>query len=217
METLNHLNLGEETMKRLLSIAVALVLTAMVPSSFAGGMPRTLAGFTLGTDIEQYKDRLRMRTDLPIRHMECIHELEIRETPGYKSGLVAYGTCAEPGKILRIKFKYANPTRRFYEKLLDRFTSKFGKPMEWRGDPFHIVIAWKWSFVDENGGRLSMILQHNLRDHDEKMGNSVKMTLTTQIREEIACFEKKHGDKEAVRDRRRKEMGEADWDMLIPH
>lgn len=203
-------------MKRLFLITLAVALTATAASVFAAGMPRTLAGITLGTHIEAYNDRLRMRTDLPIRHMECIHELEIEETPGYKSGLVAYGTCAEPGKILRIKFKYADPTRRFYEKLLDRFTSKFGKPMEWRGDPFHIVIAWKWSFEDENGERLSMILQHNLRDEDEKMGNSVKMTLTTRIHEEIECFEKKQGNKEAAGDRRRKEMGEADWDALIP-
>jgi hypothetical protein len=203
-------------MKRIMLTAMAMGLVGVATAALAADMPATIAGFTLGTDVEHYKDRLRMRTDLPIRHMECIHELEIKETPGYKSGLAAYGTCAEPGKILRIKLKYANPTRRFYEKLLDRFTSKFGKPMEWRGDPFHIVIAWKWSFEDENGDRLSMILQHNLKDEDEKMGNSVKMTLTTRIHEEIACFEKKHGHKEAAADRRRKEMEEAGWDMLIP-
>ncbi len=203
-------------MNRLFLLILAVALTATTAPLHAADMPRALAGFTLGADVEQYKDRLRMRSDLPVRHMECIHELEIKETPGYKSGLVAYGTCAEPGKILRIKLKYANPTRRFYEKLLDRFTSKFGKPVEWRGDPFHIVIAWKWSFEDENGERLSMILQHNLKDEDEKMGNSVKMTLTTRIHEEIACFEKKHGHKEAAADLRKKKMDEAEWDELIP-
>lgn len=203
-------------MKRLMLQAASALLILITAAAVAAEMPRSIAGFELGTDVEHYKARLRMGTALPIRHMECIHELEVKKTPGYKSGLAAYGTCARPGKILRIKLKYIDPSRRFYEQLLDRFTVRFGKPMEWRGDPFRIVIAWKWSFEDAEGNRLSMILQHNMKDEDETMGNSVKMTLTTRIQEELECFEKKHPETKRDVDRRRKEIREVDWDMLIP-
>ena len=69
-------------------------------------------------------------------------------------------------------------------------------PMDWRGDPFHVVLAWKWGFTDNDGNHISLILQHNTLDQEQKMGNSIKMTVTNWIDDEEACYLKKHPEAE---------------------
>jgi hypothetical protein len=176
--------------------------------------PSQVAGFKLGTDISLYKDSVDMSTALPIRYAESITEVEIKSTDLLTSGLIAYGTCADPGKVVRIKLKYADSGRDFYNKLLSQFEKKFGKPDEWRGDPFHIVIAWKWSFVDKAKNRISLILQHNKLDTDEKIGNSIKFTLTDAIEKERLCYEKSHPG--ASVSPTGTSPVQINWDMLIP-
>lgn len=168
--------------------APALLLATAFAGVHAADVPREIAGFALGTPISQYESRLRMQTALPIRYRECFEEVEIKETPGFKSGLIAYGTCAKPGHILRIKLKYSDYSKRFYDRLLAEFREKFGEPDKWRGDPFQVLIAWKWGFNDPEIGRISMILQHNTKDEHQKIGNSIKLTAHDMMDEEIACF-----------------------------
>jgi hypothetical protein len=191
----------------------------LITIGFDSGMclaqaPSQVAGFQLGADISVYKDRVDMLTALPIRHAESISEVEINKTDFLASGLIAYGTCATPGKIVRIKLKYADSGRDFYDKLLARFEKKFGKPDEWRGDPFHIVIAWKWSFVDKSKNRISLILQHNRQDTDEKIGNSIKLTLTDAVEKERRCLEKSRPQPNLPT--AGKPDLQVDWDFLIP-
>ena len=100
--------------------------------------------------------------------MENIEEVEIKPITGIKSGLIAYATCTAPGHIVRIKLKYKDASKKFYESLLKRIKKKFGDPDEYRGDPFQVLIGWKWSFVDKDGRRISMTLQHNSMDTEEK-------------------------------------------------
>lgn len=181
--------------------------------------PHQVAGFVLGKNIADYKDKLKMETAIPIRYMEYINEVEIRETNGFKSGLIAYGNCDSPGRILRIKLKYTNSSKDFYNKLLKRFKEKFGDPSEWRGDSFHVVIAWKWSFTDQKNNRISMILQHNTKDEEEKLGNSLKMTMTNLFHRERLCFEKKEPETEEITDQSGQENGGEEpvyWDRFIP-
>ncbi len=176
--------------------------------------PSHVAGFKLGADISDYKDRVDMTTARPIRYAESITEVEIIKSDLLASGLIAYGTCAAPGKVVRIKLKYADSGRDFYDNLLARVEKKFGKPDEWRGDPFHIVIAWKWSFVDRFNNRISLILQHNKQDTDEKIGNSIKLTMTNAVDRERQCYEKSHPE---VRESQPvKTPAQLDWDLLIP-
>ncbi|UCG63410.1 MAG: hypothetical protein JSW12_12000 [Deltaproteobacteria bacterium] len=180
-------------------------------------VPHQVGGFVLGKDIADYKEMVRMETSLPIRHMEYLKEVEIKEMEGFKSGLICYGTCEVPGRIVRIKLKYADSTKKFYEALLERFKERFGEPTEWRGDPFKIVIAWKWSLTDSENNKISLTLQHNTKDVEEKMGNSVKLTISNFMEEEHLCFEKRHletrkrpGKQEA------KARGKVDWDRFVP-
>ena len=192
-----------------------LVITIGFDSEFClAEAPSHVAGFQLGTDISNYKDRVDMTTALPIRYAESITEVEIKKTDLLSSGLIAYGTCAAPGTVVRIKLKYADSGRDFYDKLLAHFDKKFGKPDEWRGDPFHIVVAWKWSFVDKAKNRISLILQHNKQDTDEKIGNSIKLTMTDAVDRERQCYDKSHP--EASESRSEKAPVQLDWDLLVP-
>lgn len=199
------------------------VLWVVMMAAFGHGLcgaqaPHGIGGFVLGTDISQYQQLLNMASDLPIRHMEYIREVEIRHMQGFKSGLIHYGACAEPGKIVRIKLKYDDSSKKFYGMLLERYKQRFGEPSEWLGDPFHIVIAWKWAFVDEHRNRISLVLQHNTKDVEEKLGNSVKLAMTNWIEKERDCFEQtkaapdpseKAGHPIRARDT-------VDWDRFIP-
>jgi hypothetical protein len=173
----------------------------------------------LGRDISKYTEMVKMDTALPIRHMEYLKEVEIKKVEGVKSGLIWYGTCARPGQIVRIKLKYADSTKAFYKNLLERFKERFGEPNEWRGDAFHVVIAWKWSFTDSKNNHISMILQHNTKDEEEKRGNAVKLTLWNLIEEESLCSQKKYPKaQEKPRERAHGKKGRSpiNWDQLIP-
>ena len=150
---------------------------------------------------------------------ENIEEVEIKFTQGFKSGLIAYGTCARPGNIVRIKLKYADSSKKFYKDLLKRFKKQFGEPDEYRGDPFHIVVAWKWSFVDQQNHRISLILQHNSMDEQEKKGNSVKLTNTNLMEEDLLCYKNKQLDyRERLRQREWKAVkpGKSGWELFLP-
>ena len=176
--------------------------------------PLRIAGFVLGRNLSEFTDRLDMTTDMPVRYRESFHEVEMRPSDGFKSGLILYGTCSEAGMVLRIKLKYADASRRFYDSLLKRFKDRFGKPLEWRGDPFHLVTAWKWSFMDQQQNKISMILQHNTKDSSQKMGNALKITLTNLVEKEDRCFEAAQpAPGTAVPG---KKPGATDWNRFIP-
>lgn len=180
--------------------------------------PSQIGGFVLGENISGYIDRLKMETALPIRYAGYLTELETLPIEGFKSGLITFGNCAAPGRIIRIRLKYADSTKKFFEALLKQYKARFGEPLEWRGDPFHVLIAWKWSFTDSKNNQISMILQHNTKDEEEKLGNAVKITLTNLLEQELTCFEKKHPDfRSGNTDRKpEKKSDPVRWDRLLP-
>ena len=202
--------------KNLFSLAIMAML--LCPGIGLAQAPHQVGGFVLGKDIAEYRKMVNMDTALPIRHSQFIEEVETRDLAGFKSGLIAYGACAAPGKILRIKLKYADSSKKFYEALLKRFKQRFGEPNEWRGDPFHILLAWKWAFTDANNNRISLILQHNTRDTEEKMGNAVKLTLTSQVEKERLCYNNRHPQSRKARKKKenKKNRGPVDWERFIP-
>ena len=194
-----------------------MIICFLMVENVSAQAPYEIAGFALGKNIVDYQEMIRMETMLPIRYAEFLKEVEIRNIPGYKSGLITYGDCADPGRILRIKLKYADSSRQFYNKLLDRYKKRFGKPDRWRGDPFHVLVAWKWSFTDKDGNRISMILQHNIEDETKKIGNAVKLAMLNFEEEEIQCFGKKESELRVPQmDRESKAGAEPNWDLLIP-
>jgi len=206
-------------MKNRMVFILAAVLF-LVPGVTRAETPHQVGGFVLNQDIKKFEDRVIMDTALPVRYAENFEEVEIMTTKGFKSGLITYGTCAQPGNIVRIKLKYEDSSKSFYEKLLKRFKKRFGEPDEYRGDPFKVMVAWKWSFVDKQNHNISLTLQHNTLDEEEKMGNAVKMTDTTLMEEDLLCYKNKQLDvREKLRQRKWKAINpEADeWELFVPH
>ena len=193
---------------------IALILLIFSDICLAAEAPHEIAGFVLGKNIDGIKDRLDMSTDLPVRRRESLREVAIKKTEWFKSGLITYGTCTDAGQIVRIKLKYAESSKKFYKTLLKRFKKRFGEPSEWRGDPFHIFLDWKWSFTDKDGNQISLHLQHNTRDAEEKIGNAVKLTSRTALEAEWKCHEEKAAPKPSRKIKKPKSP--IDWEFVLP-
>ena len=181
--------------------------------------PSSIAGITLGEQISRFVDLVQMESSIVLRNQLYLREVRIREIDGYKSGTVDFGNCSKPGQIVRIKLKYDYDDKNFFDQLLERFKKKFGEPDEWRGDPFHVIIAWKWSFRNEKGDSISLTLQHS-RDEEYKWGNSVKLTNTTLMEQERLCYEKRNreegGSTESKSTSKRSKLSEKDYQRFIP-
>ena len=206
-------------MKKLLVLTVGAALLWTANVCPAADVPKQVAVFKLNTDITDIKDYVIMETALPTRYMENIKEVEIKPIEGFKTGLIAYATCVAPGRIARIKLKYDDSSKDFFDKLLAKIKEKYGEPDEYRGDPFHIVISWKWSFVDKDGNRISLTLQHNAMDSEEKLGNAIKLTMTNLIEDDERCYADKGLDQlEKLRQGEGKTMttGLTGWNLYIP-
>ena len=75
--------------------------------------------------------------------------------------------------------------------------------------------SWEWSFKDENDQRVKLVLQHNLKDSDESIGNMVKLSLPDQMNDERLCFNERHDSADGGKSK--SESGEKlDWQLLIP-
>lgn len=182
-------------MKKFIFILCFLIL--LISNNFAyAKFPVHLGGFTLGEDIKGYHKLIKMDTCREVTFNKYLGEGEIVSRPEFKSGLIAYGLCYNPDKIIRIKLKYIDSSKKFFNKLLKKYKKELGPPNEYKGDPFQTLIAWKWSFTNKKNEKISLILQHNIMVEDEKQGTAVKLTLTSQIERERACFMAKHPGKE---------------------
>jgi len=207
-------------MNRCMFFSILAAIVLLFPNyASADEAPRKIAGITLGEQIAMFVDLVQMETSIILRDRQYLREVNIREIDGYKSGTVDFGNCSKPGQIVRIKLKYEYEDKDFYDELLGKFKKKFGEPDEWRGDPFHVIIAWKWSFMDENGNSISLILQHS-RDEEYKWGNSIKLTNTTLMEQERLCYEKRNqgegGSKESKSASKRRKLSEKDYQRFIP-
>ncbi|MFZ0614732.1 MAG: hypothetical protein WAM73_20970 [Desulfobacterales bacterium] len=194
--------------------ALALLWGLLLPVAVLAETPHALAGFVLGDEFSKYRDLVDLQTRMPLRHSKSIDAVEVRSLPGYRYGLVWVGNCIIPNRIVSIRMKYADSSRKFYDDLLKRFKNRFGAPSDWRGDPFHIVISWKWSFVDDRQNRISMILEHNQKDEEETVGNTIKLTMWNLIDEERECKDKKNHEP-AERPGQTTESP-PDWELFIP-
>ena len=206
-------------MKKRLFFITNLAFLWVAGICLAGDAPHEVGVFVLNRDISDFKDYVIMETALPIRHMENIEEVEIKPIKGIKSGLIAYATCAAPGHIVRIKLKYRDSSKTFFENLLKGIKKKYGEPDVYSGDPFHIFISWKWSFIDKDDNRVSLTLQHNIQDANEKMGNAVKLTMTNLIEEDQRCYKLKaldHREKFRRPDWKVIDPGLTGWDLYLP-
>ncbi len=207
-------------MKKSMFFSMLLAIFFCGPAqSLAEKAPQKIAGFVLGDQVALYIDLIRMETTMPIRDQQYLRIAQTKDLDGYKSGTIAFANCAEPGRIVRIKLKYAFSDKEFYNELLERFKKNFGEPDEWRGDPFHVIIAWKWAFRNEANNKISLTLQHS-RDEEYKWGNSVKLTNTTLVEKERLCYQQKKPGKSDEQKSgfgaKKKSLTEKDYQRFVP-
>lgn len=188
-------------MKIIIGTFAVLAMILGPGAAHAGPAPREIAGIGLGTRIDQVKDLLRMETAMPIRHAGYLTVVDVKPMEGYQGGSVTYGNCQSPGRIVRVKLRYDRDDKQFFDELFKRFQERFGDTSEYKGDAFRMFQAWKWSFTDEQGNRVSLILQHNSMDDDDfPSGNIVKLSDTSDIEKERACYDRLHpSGKDTVR------------------
>ena len=186
------------------------------PNYARATFPIHLGGFELGTDISNYPQLLDMKTCREDTFNKHLGEGMMIQQVGFKSGLIAYGLCDAPNKIVRIKLKFTDSSKSFFTKLLRRYEKELGAPTEYRGDPFQTLIAWKWSFVNDKNEKISLILQHNTMVEDEKLGNAVKLKLTSQIEKERDCFMTKFPEEDIAEPLPEIE-GKTLWNLYIPY
>jgi len=181
----------------------------LLPLAFSSEKPpRAIGGFILGTDITNYPD---------IENSNFLKEVVIYDWHGFDKGIISYAICEKPGEIVRIKFKYSDSSKKYFDLLLDKYKEKYGNPSEWKGDSFGILHIWKWKFVDENENRVHLILQHNTRNPNENTGNMVKLYYPDNIIREQACFSKQCSQNiNKATEEQLKQRTESDWTYLIP-
>lgn len=192
------------TFKILTLVGLTLLMTSTALANEENTVPLEINGFKLGASIEEYDF---------INYRNYLKEVVVDNIGGFRRGSIAYGTCERPGEIIRIKLKYKDNTRKFYKQLLKRYTKKFGKPEEFTGDSFGIVLSWKWRFQDKDNNYISLTLQHNQKNLNETVGNMVKLSMPDRIEAERKCFLKTC--EESKIQCPASMMGE-DWDNLIP-
>ena len=188
----------------------------MASSVQAQVFPTSLGGIVLGQDISTIHDICRMHTEIPLSQER--HLLEVQRVPRHgrrvRSGTERYATRQQTGRRLRIELKFDDDSREFFDDLLRRYQERFGKPQEWRGDPFQTVMSWKWSFRDGQGEQVNLELTHSL-DEDSKTGNFVKMTLRSLWLREDACQDRKTAQDTAAK-KSPATVGESGYRLLIP-
>jgi len=136
---------------------------------------------------------------------------------GFRKGIISYGICYNPGIIVKMRMKYENSTKKFFNTLMKRYKKKFGTPTEWKGDSFGIKHIWKWKFKDNEGNIVNLILQHNLQDHNDNIGNMIKLSYPEFVEQERICFIN-HCDESKTTEQKKqiKALKDTDWDYLIP-
>lgn len=189
-----------------LIIFICLLLILPAGDIFADEVtaPLEINGFRLGASIDEYDF---------INFHNYLKEVVVNDIGGYRRGTLSYGTCERPGEIVHIKLKYKDHSYKFYQQLLKRYKKKFGKPEEFTGDAFGIVLSWKWRFMDKDNNYISLTLQHNKKNLDETMGNMVKLSMPDRIEAERICFIRKCEQEKMACPAG---MMSDDWDNLIP-
>lgn len=172
-------------------LLAALLCVLGAGPAYAVKAPEGLGGIRLGTKIQECLDRCDLSRAFSSRDNPGMLETDAVPVAGFRSGDIYFGDCADKGVIARVSFRLTDGSREFFEKLLREYRKVFGKPDEYRGDPFHAVITWKWSFKNDKGESISLMLT-NSRDDDYKLGTFIKLTNRTLWDREAACWREKN-------------------------
>lgn len=176
--------------------------------SAAPQAPHEVGGFALGADISEYPE---------VVNSNFLKDTVVTDRYGFRKGIISTGVCKYPGKILKMQMKYEDTSKEFFQELLKKYKKKFGAPHEWKGDSFGILHVWKWYFTDSENRKVSMLIQHNLRNTNESIGNLVKLSYPGLLAEERKCFNQMCEEKKNEQDiKKLEEAKKPDWQYMIP-
>lgn len=170
--------------------------------------PLEIGGFKLGTSIEEYDF---------ISYRNFLKEVVVQNIDGFRKGTIYYGICDRPGELVKIKLKYLDSSEDFYKQLLKRYKKKFGEPDLYIGDSFGIVKAWRWTFIDKNNNKVMLLLQNNLKNPDESLGNLVKLEFPDRIEAERICFNRQCAlSRSGAKNKIPTSWNKESWEHMIP-
>jgi hypothetical protein len=202
-----------------LRLLVSLVCLLLLPGVSSADAPKSIAGIGLGANVSQLADKVDMSSAIPLWRSEYLSKVSLKSIDGFRSGYVVYGNCKNKGQVVRIKLSYDDESEELYNRLQTELTKKYGKPAEWRGNPFGTLKIWKWSLKDSSKNSISIILERYEGEDDSfTPGNSIRLTNGTLMAEEKACFEasQKSDDKGAAARRAAASSATKDLSPLLP-
>jgi hypothetical protein len=178
---------------------VVLVLFALAVSlatslaAFAADAPTNLAGITLGDEAAKHKGRIRAASPPAPGSAPWVRRLPVTADKFYSGGYVLVGTCAAPGRVLRIKMRYRDESLDFFRKISGDMLSRYGDPTEYKGETDGRVMGNKWAFSDPWLRPVSLILQRvEGEDPEAGPGNTIKLTNWGLLEAERACWQERH-------------------------
>lgn len=200
----------------IIAAAFGLVL-GLMDLGHAHEAPKGIASITLGTMVTDVKDKVDLDSAVQLGGAHFLMRAPLKPVAGFESGYVVYGNCREKGRIVRIKCKYENDDEAFYNELLSALKQRYGKPTEWRGNPFGTLKIWKWSLKDAAHHSIGIELQHYEGDDDAfTPGNSIKVTHSKYLYEEKACYDHRKKEEKGAAFIR-KPGDKTDFETYLPH
>lgn len=160
-----------------LLIFITLLCSLALPLS-ATETPKSIAGFSLGLPISSCDQKL---------YSDYLQEKTVPLVSPFRKGYIYYGNCKHQDKVLKIKIKYEDKSRKFFKQLHTKLTKKYNDPGNWEGDSFGILSIRKWQFVDEEGHRVSLAIEYNNKNEELSMGTVLKLSYPVLIEEERIC------------------------------
>ena len=181
-------------MKRLLACLVMLSALASAANVFAqpaATAPREIAGLALGADVKDLASRLDLTKAVPLWDKPYLTRANILPTKGFRTGYVLFGNCANPGKIVRIKLKYAEKSTSFFRTTGHTLTSRYGEPKPLMSDQGGLYLGMAWKFGTAKTGVTALLLEYAAGDDPEDAeGASIRLTDNTQLAVEQECYDK---------------------------
>jgi hypothetical protein len=176
-------------------ILIFLLLCFLATGGQALGQPKApseIGGFALGESISAYKDRLDMNSARPLPDAPFLMRVNIKPFQGFSSGYLLYGTCDKPGRVARIKLRYADSGIYILTEINSSLMERYGQPEEIRDNHDRSYICNKWSLTGDGGQAISLILQrYDGWDPEYDRGSSIKLADWTLLDAEKACSLKK--------------------------
>ncbi len=204
----------------MLRVTLLIFCLALFPSTALADAkaPTDIAGFSIGADIKDYKAKVDLAEADKEFFRPYLSQAPINPMPGYRSGYLSYGTCKNPGLVVRIKLNYEDDSLDFFNKVLAALKDKYGDPDEWRGNAFGTLRTWKWSMTSEAGDDISLILMYYQGDDGAyTKGNSIRINAYNRIVAEEECFKAKGGESQAAKDKAESLEKVKDFSWFLPN